>query len=100
MTPHWRESEAPLRRTQRDGEDETILGGCFPSRLSPRRMSGTPGGSGFIGCRYPANLGVSHRLLYIGLKIPRFSHECGRKLYRRMVKIRLGNRIFCPSNSL
>ena len=41
MTPHWRECEAPLRRTQRDGADETIPGGCFPSRLSPRRMSGT-----------------------------------------------------------
>ena len=40
MTPHWRECEAPLRRTQRGGADETILGGCFPSRLSPRRMSG------------------------------------------------------------
>ena len=25
MTPHWRECEAPLRRTQRDGADETIL---------------------------------------------------------------------------
>ena len=41
MPPHWRECEAPLRRTQRDGADETIPGGCFPSRLSPRRMSGT-----------------------------------------------------------
>ena len=41
MTPHWRECEAPLRRAQRDGADETIPGGCFPSRLSPRRMSGT-----------------------------------------------------------
>ena len=30
----------PLRRTQRGGADETIPGGCFPSRLSPRRMSG------------------------------------------------------------
>ena len=28
MTPHWRECEAPLRRTQRDGADETIL--CRP----------------------------------------------------------------------
>ena len=42
MTSHWRECEAPLRRTQRNGADETILGGCFPSRLSPRRMSGIP----------------------------------------------------------
>ena len=25
MTPHWRECEAPLRRTQRNGADETIL---------------------------------------------------------------------------
>ena len=25
MTPHWRECEAPLRRTQRGGADETIL---------------------------------------------------------------------------
>ena len=25
MTPHWRECEAPLRRTQRDGADETVL---------------------------------------------------------------------------
>ena len=41
MPPHWKECEAPLRRTQRDGADETIPGGCFPSRLSPRRMSGT-----------------------------------------------------------
>ena len=40
MPPHWRECEAPLRRTQRDGADETIPGGCFPSRRSPRRMSG------------------------------------------------------------
>ena len=30
MTSHWRECEAPLRRTQRDGADETILcrSGC------------------------------------------------------------------------
>ena len=42
----------------------------------------------------PQIWGYHIRLLYIGLKTPRFSHECGRKLYRRMVKIRLGSRIF------
>ena len=47
MTSHWRECEAPLRRTQRDGANETILSGCFPSRLSPRRMSGTTTGGFF-----------------------------------------------------
>ena len=31
MTPHWRECEAPLRRKQRDGADETIL--CRPAKL-------------------------------------------------------------------
>ena len=38
MTPHWRECEAPLRRTQRDGADETI--GRILSHPLPRRSEG------------------------------------------------------------
>ena len=39
MTPHWRECEAPLRRTQRDGADETIrdVGGGSVFRHGCRR---------------------------------------------------------------
>ena len=36
MTPHWRECEAPLRRTQRDGADETILCRSQAPVVAPR----------------------------------------------------------------
>ena len=50
MTPHWRECEAPLRRTQRDGADETVLcrsqaplGKCVPrSSASHSRSRNRP----------------------------------------------------------
>ena len=44
MTPHWRECEAPLRRTQRDGADETI--GRILSHSPWRRGKG--GGADFF----------------------------------------------------
>ena len=40
MPPHWRECEAPLRRTQRNGADETILCRCVVPKL--RECETTP----------------------------------------------------------